>query len=113
MISFSDITKLFSLDLEGKQCIETLFSIAEHPEYQACWMGKAPDRANREKDLYWFGLVPDGSESYDYDNFNDLSTAPIFWGKALCEIWEKVEILSIDGCDPLERIGAVLQSLPS
>lgn len=108
MISFNDITELFSYDLEEKFCIEIEFSVKGESTYQSCWMGKMPDRENREKEIYWYGLVPDGSEAYDYDNFRDFSSACVFHGKSLIEIWEKVDILSIDGCDPDDRIKAYL-----
>ena len=83
MISFNDITKLFSRNLEGKFCIEIEFSVKEEPTYQSCWMGKMPDREKKEKEIYWYGLVPDGSEAYDYDNFYDFSSASVFHGKSL------------------------------
>ena len=104
MITFEDITKLFSRSLEGKFCIEIEFLLKDEPKYQTCWMGKMPDKENKEKEIYWYGLVPDVSAAYDYDNFCDFSSASVFHGKSLQEIWEKVEILSIDGCDPEERL---------
>jgi len=104
MISFNDITKLFSRNLEGTFCIEIEFLVKEESTYQSCWMGKMPAKENKEREVYWYGLVPDGSEAYDYDNFRDFSSASVFHGKSLKEIWEKVEILSIDGCDPEERL---------
>ena len=108
MISFEDITKLFSFDLEAKWCIEIEFSVKGYPKYQFCWMGKMPDKTNKEKELYWYGLVPDGSKAYDYDNFQDFSSAPVFDGKSLKTIWKEVEVLSIDGVEPEERIAAYL-----
>lgn len=104
MISFNDIAKLFSHNLEGKFCIEIEFLVNGEPTYQFCWMGKMPNIENKKKEVYWYGLVPDGSEVYNYDNFCDFSSAPVFFGKSLTEIWDKIEILSIDGCDPEERI---------
>ena len=104
MISFEDITKLFSFDLEGKTCIEIEFSVKGYPKYQSCWMGKMPNEENKEKELYWYGLVPDGSESPEYDNYQDFSSAAVFDGKSLKEIWDKVDIVSIDGCDPKQRL---------
>lgn len=109
MISFNDISKLFSRDLEGKFCIEIEFLVKGEPIYQSCWMGKMPDREKKEKEIYWYGLVPYGSEAYDYDNFYDFSSASVFHGKSLQEIWEKVEILSIDGCNPEERLFCLLR----
>ena len=108
MISFEDITKLFSFDLEGKWCIEIEFLVKGYPKYQSCWMGKTPNKVVKEKELYWYGLVPDCSEAYDYDNFQDFSSAPVFNRKSLKKIWRKVVILSIDGCDPEDRIKAYL-----
>ncbi len=110
MISYSDFTKMFSFDLEGKWCIEIEFLVKGYPKYQSCWMGKMPDKVDKEKELYWYGLVPDCTEVYDYDNFQDFSSAPVFNGKSLKNVWRKVEILSIDGCDPEDRILAYLQT---
>ena len=108
MISFQTISELFSSDLEGRFCVEIQFLLKGSPRYQSCWMGKMPDREGKEKEVYWYGLVPDGSEAYDYDNFRDFSSASVFRGKSLKEIWENVEILSIDDCDPEDRIKAYL-----
>ncbi len=105
MISFDDITKLFSFDLEGKWCIEIEFLVQGYPKYQSCWMGKTP---NKEKEIYWYGLVPDCSEAYDYDNFGDFSTAQVFNGKSLKQVWNTVRLLSIDGCNPEERLPTYL-----
>lgn len=104
MASFNNIKKLFSHNLQGKLCVEIEFLVEGELSYQSCWMGKMPDEENKEKEVYWYGLVPDGSEAYDYDNFCDFSAAPVFRGKSLEEIWDKVEILSIDGCAPEERL---------
>ena len=104
MISFSDITKLFSFELKGERSIEIEFRIEGYSKYQSCWMGKMPDETDKEKELYWYGLASDGSEAYDYDNFQDFSSAPVFCGKSLEEIWDKVEIVSVDGCDPNSRV---------
>ena len=108
MISFSDITKLFAFDLEKKACIEIEFLINGYPGYQSCWMGKTSDRINHEKDMYWFGLASDGSKPYDYDNFWDFSSSPVFDGKSLKQVWNDVTILSIDGCDPENRLKSYL-----
>ena len=108
MISYSEITKRFSIDLKGKRCIEIEFMVNGSSRYELSCMGKMPDSANKENSVFWYGLVPDGSEAYDYDNFQDFATAPVFEGKSLEEIWHNVVILSIDGCDPEERIEVYL-----
>lgn len=109
MISFADITKLFSFDTEGKMCIEVEFRVEGEPEYASCWMGKMPDDDNEGQELYWYGLKPDGSAGYDYGDPDAFFAAPVFDGRSLKEIWEKVEILSIDGMDPEERIRVYIQ----
>lgn len=104
MISFEDISKLFSYNLQDNSCIEIEFIVDGCLDYQSCWMGKMPDESNRENVVYWYGLVPDGSESYDYNNYSDFLNAPVFNGKSLNEMWQRIKILSIDGCNPEERI---------
>ena len=104
MISYSEIASVFSFNLEGKYCIEIEFSVKGHSRYQSCWMGKMPNKANKEKNIFWYGLVSDGTEGYDYDNFQDFSDAPVFGGKTLKQIWNSVIIFSIDGCNPEDRI---------
>ena len=106
MITLDDITKLFSLQLNGNWCIEIEFLVAGHAKYHSCWMGKTHDGKNVS---YWYGLVPDDSEAYDYDHMQDFFTAPVFDGKSLEEIGHKVEIVSIDGCDPEERMQSYFQ----
>lgn len=108
MISFENLAKLFSFDTESKRCIEIEFSVKGHFKYQSCWMGKMPDDKNIEKDLYWYGLVPDGSEAYCYDNFQDFFSAAVFDGSSLKDILDKVDLLSIDGCAPEDRLRAFL-----
>lgn len=104
MIPFETIAKLFSSDLEGRFCVEIEFLVKDSPRYQSCWMGKMPNREHREKEVYWYGLVSDGSEAYDYDNFRDFSTAPVFAGQSLREIWDSITLVTIDGCDPEEYL---------
>ena len=104
MISFNDITTLFSYKTKKKYCIEIEFSVKDSETHQCCWMGKMPDPNNKDKELFWFGLATDGSEAYDYDNFKDFSCAPVFDNKSLKNIWNNIELLSIDGIDPEERL---------
>ncbi|MBE7065442.1 MAG: hypothetical protein E7384_06490 [Ruminococcaceae bacterium] len=116
MITFEDFTKMFSVDLNGKMCIEIEFNIIGYPNYQYCWMGKMPIQRKTKlinlqlfkkknaRDIYWFGLPNKEQESYDYDNFENFCESSVFNGRSLKELWDYVELLSIDGCDPDERI---------
>lgn len=107
-LTFDNIKNLFGFNTFGRSCAEIEFCVKGMDTYQLCWMGKMPDRENPDKDCYWYGLVPDGSQAYDYDNFEDFSSAPVFEGKSLKEICDKIELLSIDSCTPdIETIKAL------
>lgn len=108
-LTFENIASIFATNLCGKSCIEIEFCITDLDEYQDCWMGKMPDKTDKSKDLYWYGLVKDGSQAYGYDNFDDFASAPVFNDESLKDIWNKIELVSIDGCAPdedtLEMLG--------
>ena len=57
-----------------------------------------------KRETFWFGLKVDGSEAYDFESFDVFSSAQVFNSKSLKEIWSDIELLSIDGCEPEERI---------
>ena len=104
MITFDELKKLFSADLEHKYCLEILFDVDGEAEYQNCFMGKMPDEEHESKYLYWFGLKEDGSQAFEFDNFDDFAAAPVFGGNTLHSIWHRVQIESVDGCDLETRI---------
>ena len=56
------------------------------------------------KSIYWFGLVEDGSQAYDFDSFEQLVNTNIFYGKSIKDIWNLVTLLSIDACDVQKRL---------
>ena len=101
MISSSNFTKMFSYNKDSDFCLEVEFRIIGSDEFRSCFMGKICDENGV---CYWYALAPDGSNAYEYDNFESFLAAPLFSQKTLLEIWDKIEILSIDGCDPEERI---------
>lgn len=100
MISFEELTAFLQQDLEQKYCIEISFFVQGMPEYDFCWMGKMPDRTDNTKDCFWFGLVPDGSQAYDYDNLDDFLSAPVFEGRSLRQVWKDVRLDSVNGGEP-------------
>ena len=102
MITFEQIKRLMAFDIKKKYCIEIAFSVSESEKFDFCWMGKLPDKTTGQ-DVYWFGLTSDGKNAFDYPTFEEFSTAKVFDGKSLFEIWDAVTVLEIDGCDPLER----------
>ncbi len=110
-ITYDDLKKLFSFDTEQKYCFEIDFCVLNDPVYNHSWMGKMPNEKKKEQDLYWFGLVADGSQAYDYDSFEKMCLAPVFNGKCLKELLHEIDIFSINGCDPGEMIHLYLSSM--
>lgn len=108
MITFHNIQTVFTRNLHGKFCIEIEFRVKDLEDYQLCWMGVMPDNNDPQKRAFWFGLASDGSKAYDYDNFAEFSSAPVFDGKTLEEVWGNVELLSVDSCPPEERIADLI-----
>ena len=66
-----------------------------------------PDRKTK-KDVFWYGLTPDGKNAYDYLTFEEFSSANVFDGKSLLEIWDNIVIEEINGCDPMEMVDIYL-----
>ena len=107
-ISFNDFEKAMSYDVvNNNACIEVEFSIEDAEEYTSCWLGKMPD-PETSKEIYWFGLVEDGSQAYDFDTFEQFASAKVFRTNCLKELWPLVFIYSIDGCDVEERLPYLL-----
>ena len=103
-VSFQEISKVFAADMKGEFCIEIEFSLLGDEEFQFCWMGKMPDEHRKGQDVYWFGLKEGDSGAFDFPTFEEFSSAPVFHGKSLKEILDRVEIYSIDGVNPDERL---------
>lgn len=101
-ISFAQFREMMLFDTENKYCIEIEFAVGE---LDHCWMGKMPDKVT-EADVYWFGLP--GKSDFVYSAFQEFSSAEVFDGKSLYEVWDAVTIWAIDGCDPMERLEAYL-----
>lgn len=84
------------------------FCIDNDQMYEDCWLGKMPDSYGKE--VYWFGLTPDGSQAYDYDKLEDLLSSKVFCGKNLCEIIDEIIWFSLDGCGIEERLSYYLDN---
>ena len=103
-IKLEDLIKVLKSDvISNKSCIEMNFCIENDTEYDDCWIGKMPDRDNPNKEIYWYGLVRDGSQAYDYEDLEDILHAKVF-GKSMFDVIEKVNWYSLDGCSIEERL---------
>ena len=94
---------IMSFDTKDNLCIEIFFKVQGSDKFNSCWMGKLPSKET-QKDVFWFGLTPDGKNAYAYSTFEEFSSAEVFDGKSLIEIWDNITIVDINGCDPAEMI---------
>lgn len=94
---------MFAVSVGKTACIEIEFMVSNSDKFCQCWMGKLYDK-DIDKESYWFGLTEDGMNAYDYISFEEMSQATVFDGKSLRDVWNDVEIISIDGCEPKERV---------
>ena len=102
MITFDQFKQLMSFETEGKYCIEIAFSVKDQGKFSSCWMGKTPEEESKA-DSYWFGLTADGNNAFEYRTFEEFVSAKVFEGRSLFEIWDKVTVSEINGCDPEEQ----------
>ena len=96
MITFDQIKKLMT-----NYKLEIAFSVSGSDKFKYCWMGKMSDDITKE-DVYWFGLTEDGKNAFDYPTFEELSSAMVFDGRTLFELWDNITVLEINACDPEE-----------
>ncbi len=110
-ITFEDFYYIMSYDItKNHACIEIEFMIDNCKDYQNSWLGKMLDKETK-KESYWYGLVEDGSQAYDYDSFEEFANAKIFCDKSIREIWSSVSLLSIDASDVGERLQFYLKPM--
>jgi hypothetical protein len=83
--------------------IEVEFSVNNYEQYQNSWLGKMLD-IELKKELYWYGLVEDGSQAYEFESFEEFINAEVFGGRSIKEIWNSITLISIDACDVQERL---------
>lgn len=102
-IAFEDLEKVFAVSVGKIACIEIEFNLSNSEKFCQCWMGKTYDK-EIEQEAYWFGLTEDGMNAYDYTSFEEMSQASVFDGKSLKDVWDDIEMISIDGCEPKERV---------
>ena len=76
----------------GVNIDETEFEIKGDSEYDECFIGYLPQYDNP----YWAGLcdIKDGCE---FKTAEELVNAKIYHGKSIKELWDNIEIISIEG----------------
>jgi len=104
-LTFFDFEQIMSFDVSMKNepCIEIEFCVDNSAEYHSSCMGKMTDNQTGN-DVFWYGLVVDGSQAYEFYSFEDFANAKIFRGSSLKEIWNSVSFISIDAFDVEDRL---------
>lgn len=104
-IELQDLISVLNSDvIKYNSCIEMNFRIDNDIQYNDCWLGKMPNRDEFGKEIYWYGLVPDGSQAYNYDKLEDILNAKVFNGKSMYDVIQKVTWYSLDGCSIEEML---------
>jgi len=94
-ITFLEFEAIMSQDvISDNTSIEAEFCIDGLSMYDEACLGKKM-RNNANTDVYWFGLVPDGSQAYDFDCFEEFINANVFSGRSLKEIWNSISFFYI------------------
>lgn len=97
-LNLQDLIIILNRDVvKCNSCIEINFCIDNDIEYKDCWLGKMPDNKNIGRELYWYGLVPDGLQTYKYDNLENILNDKVFNGKSLYDVIDKITWFSLDG----------------
>ena len=76
----------------GVNIDETEFEIIGDSKYDDCYIGYQPQFENP----YWAGLC-DIKDGCDFKTADDLVNAKIYHGKSIKELWDSIEIISIEG----------------
>lgn len=104
-MKLQDLVMILNSDVvKNNSCIEMNFSIDDYSEYDDCWLGKMPDRDEPNKEIYWYGLMEDGSQGYAYAELEDILKAKVFHGKSLYDVIDRTSWHSLDGCSLEERL---------
>lgn len=108
MVTYNDIERLFSYDYTGRYSIEVSFCVEGSAKYTDCWMGRI---SNKYRDIFWLSLSENEEEQHEFELYRDMVAAPLFEGKSLAQLEEKVIICTIDGCEPQERVRAYMRKM--
>lgn len=104
-LTLEELTMILSEDVVKRNtCVELNFCVDGSELYHDCWLGKMPAPETKQNAVFWFGLVADGSQAYDYPTLPELLEAGVLEGKSLLEILPSITWYSLDGCGVEERL---------
>lgn len=82
---------------------DSMLRVKNNKKYQNVSFGVLPNPKNNNELLYYFDSKDDNL-SYDFSSLDDFVNAKIFDGNSLKEIWDNVEIITLDCISPDEYI---------
>ena len=95
-ITFFEFEAIMSQDIiSDNTSIEAEFRIDGLSIYDEACLGKK-NHNDTNTILYWFGLVPDGSQAYTFNSFEEFINANVLSGRSLKELWDSVSFLYIN-----------------
>lgn len=104
-ITVDQFKKIMKYDvISSHTCIEINFCIDDDVEYASYWTGKLPSREEAPRDVYWYGLVSDGSQAFSFNSLEELLNATVFRGCCIIDLWERVTIDTIDNLNVEYRL---------
>ena len=108
-LDFGYFEKVMKSKVSDKYSVEIQFEVESSEIYNLSWMGKSIEReTNRE--VFWFGLVEDGSQAYDYETFDEFVNSQVFYGeKSLKDLWDLILIFSLNGANESDIINVFLK----
>ena len=92
-LRIDELIEILSRDvLKNNSCVEMNFFVDGDTEYTDCWLGKMPNKEKLGLELYWYGLVPDGTQAYDFYDLHEFLNAKVFHNESLIDIFDKISM---------------------
>ncbi|MDD3347808.1 hypothetical protein [Oscillibacter sp.] len=85
---------IFQWDVETQDSLDIEFCVGDSAEE---WMGKMPDEETGAE-VYW--IIAGQGARHDYKTFEELTTAKLFDGRSLKEVWGEAKVLIINEDSP-------------
>ena len=104
-MTYNELKQVLSADLKGVFRIVIDFSIIDDPLFSHCTIGKSP---HTDGDIYWCQINNEELSAYNFRSFEGLAQLPIVNYHTLEELWDRIEIHSIDGFPPRQRLSVYL-----
>lgn len=83
--------------------LKSTFRLKNSKKFQNVWFGVMSNPYKNSELTYWFNCNEDNLK-YEFPSVDEFVNAKIFDEKSLKDIWENIEIISLDGKSPYDYI---------